>query len=181
MSEIPAKSMRPEELMAELGIKKSAFYNDLSYLQIRLEKDTYNKPYVTFEQIERIRELREHINETGQRAGFDEELDHASAMVKAENNSLTMPSDDEIYVEPSAPEENLNLDKLMRKASELKAREIAMPDLVTRAVADKLTEEDLPEDLREKVEAVRESVNPKWTPEGIADNLLAQWRSQKRA
>ncbi len=40
----------------------------------------------------------------------------------------------------------------MRGAAELKARDLAMPNLVMRELADRMTEDDLPEDLKEKVE-----------------------------
>ena len=67
----------------------------------------------------------------------------------------------------------------MREAAELKARELAMPHLVKKAVADRMTEDDLPEDLKEKVAAVREAANPKHTPASVADSLLEQWRSSR--
>jgi hypothetical protein len=173
---IPPDSIRPEILMEELGIKKSAYYNDLTYLGIIPHKDLEGKPYLTKDQADGVRALRLHISENGQRNGFDN-----SSMVKVDDSkdlASTNNNEPDIYVQPQDPQENLDIDRLMRSAAELKAREIAMPDLVKRAVADKMTEEDLPEDLREKVEAVREAVTPKWTPEGIADNLLTQWRKK---
>ncbi|WP_281169282.1 hypothetical protein [Stanieria cyanosphaera] len=42
-----------------------------------------------------------------------------------------------------------------------------------------MTEEDLPEDLKQKVQAVREAVNPKWTPGQLADKILSQYRSSR--
>ena len=69
--------------------------------------------------------------------------------------------------------------RLRRSAAELKAREVAMPDLVKRAVADQMTEEDLPEDLKEKVNLAREAANPKFTPTEVASQLLNQWRATK--
>ena len=67
----------------------------------------------------------------------------------------------------------------MRSAAELKARELAMPHLVKKAVAERMTEDDLPDDLKEKVAAVREAANPKYTPAEVASNLLEQWRSSQ--
>jgi hypothetical protein len=66
------------------------------------------------------------------------------------------------------------------KETKLQARELATPDLAIRAIADRMTEEDLPDDLKEKVEAVREAVNPKWTPGQLADKILANYRSSLR-
>ncbi|MEY4518856.1 MAG: hypothetical protein RLZZ499_1455, partial [Cyanobacteriota bacterium] len=51
--------------------------------------------------------------------------------------------------------------------------------LAIRAIADRMSEDDLPEDLKQKVEAVREAVNPKWTPADLADSILSQYRSSR--
>jgi hypothetical protein len=67
----------------------------------------------------------------------------------------------------------------MRGAAQLKARELATPNLLMRELANRMTEEDLPEDLKEKVAIAREVANPKWTPGQLADNLLSQYRSQR--
>ena len=84
--------------------------------------------------------------------------------------------EEEIYVEPEKPTNNVNLTELVRNASKLKAREAAMPALLTRAIADKMTEEDLPSDLKQKVQLAREAANPKFTPSEIADEILNQYR-----
>ncbi|WP_199194140.1 hypothetical protein [Pleurocapsa sp. CCALA 161] len=73
----------------------------------------------------------------------------------------------------------VQLNQLLRQAAQLKARELATPELAIRAIADRMTEEDLPEDLKQKVEAVREAVYPKWTPGQLADSILSQYRSQR--
>ena len=70
----------------------------------------------------------------------------------------------------------MDVDNIVRKGAELKAREIAMPHLVVRAIADKLDESELPEDLQEKIEDAREVANPKFTPEEVADSILMSYR-----
>jgi hypothetical protein len=54
-----------------------------------------------------------------------------------------------------------------------------MPDLIKRAFADKMTEADLPPDLKEKINLAREAANPKFTPSMVAETLLARYRQQK--
>jgi hypothetical protein len=98
-----------------------------------------------------------------------------NASIASTNNN----HEENIYVKPSEPTAQFDLDRLMRDAAELKAREIAMPALVKRAIADKMTEEDLPEDLQEKVNLAREAANPKYTPVSVADALLSLWRSNR--
>ena len=255
--------IRPEELMEEIGIKKDTFYKDLKFLGIVKVKDENGLLCITQEDAERIRALREHIQETGKRQGFDdndiiikENLDddsdagitenpdistineqenksgnselrtqnseqdsvlstnnspnnsdfstgkssnnsshnsvlstsssshnstEDSALIKSNenNSSLKTQNDDDIYVAPEEPTDNMNLDGLVREAAELKAREVAMPDLVKRAIADEMTEDDLPEDLKEKVNLAREAANPKFTPSMVAKTILERYRQGK--
>ncbi|VEP15191.1 conserved hypothetical protein [Hyella patelloides LEGE 07179] len=183
---LPDNCIRPEELMEELGIKKDAYYKDLNYLDIKPEKDSENKCYLSIEQANSIRALRNHVSETGRRNGFDNSsivrVDDSNEIVSNNNKS-----EDNIYVEKEEPTANINLDRLMRDAAELAARNMAMPDLIKQEIANRMSEDDLPEDLREKVahrvaelcEIAREVANPKFTPADIATQLLAQHRNQK--
>ncbi len=178
----PSDPLRPEELMEELGIKKDAYYKDVNYLGIEVQKDSEGKAYLTQEQANQIRALRSYVAENRKRNGFE-----YSAIVKADNSNLTTSTKEnqpiiqenqpDIYVKPSEPTAQFDLNQIMREAAELKARELAMPHLVKKAVAERMTEDDLPEDLKEKVAAVREAANPKYTPAEVASNLLEQWRS----
>jgi hypothetical protein len=174
----PSDPIRPEDLMSELGIKKDAYYKDLEYLQIKAEKDNEGKAYLTFEQAEQIRALRRHVENTGKREGFMNnaivKVDDSAAIASTNNNPQ-----ENIYVQPAEPTAQFDMNQLMRDAAELKAREIAMPALVKRAIADKMTEQDLPEDLQEKIGLAREAANPKYTPAEVADDLLSLWRSNR--
>lgn len=175
---LPNNCVRPDDLMAELGIKKDAYYKDLSYLDIKPDKDSENKCYLTEEQAEQIRALRNHVNETGKRNGFENNslarVNDSNGLVSNNNESSA-----DIYVEAEEPTANIDLEKLVRDAQELAARNMAMPELIKKELADRMTEEDLPDDLREKVAIAREAANPKFTPADIAGSLLAQMRSQR--
>ncbi len=175
---LPTNCIRPDELMEELGIKKDAYYKDINYLEIKLEKDSDNKSYLTNEQADKIRALRNHVNETGRHNGFDN-----SSIVKVDDSndivSDNNKSEEDIYVKPEEPTANFDINQLMRDAQELAARNMAMPDLIKKELANRMTEDDLPEDLREKVAIAREVANPKFTPGDIAGTLLNQYRSQK--
>jgi hypothetical protein len=48
-----------------------------------------------------------------------------------------------------------------------------------RAKPDKMTEDDLPFDLKEKVNLAREAANPKFTPSMVADKILERYRQGK--
>lgn len=169
------QKIRPEDLMDELGIKKDTYYGDLKHLGIRADKDGEGKAYLTFEKAERVKALRSYVNKNGKREGFEN-----SSLVYSSNNELaTNGYQEDIYVERDEPTSNFDINQIMRGAANLKARELAMPHLITREIANRMSEEDLPDELREKVAIAREVANPKWTPAEVAEKLLSQYRSQR--
>jgi hypothetical protein len=170
---VPAALVRPEDLMEELGIKKDAYYADLKYLNIQPIKDSEGKVWLTFEDAERIRHLRSHVEQKGKRNGFEE-----NSIVKADDNNLAN-SPNSIHVESREAIETTSFDRVLNNAYDLKARELAASDLAVRAIADRITEDDLPQHLKETLEAVRESVAPKWTPDSLADQILAYHRHKQ--
>jgi hypothetical protein len=158
----PDNIVRPEDLMAELNIKSSTYYDDLKFLDITASKDENKKAYLTVDQANQVRALRFHVSKNGKRDGFS-----YGGLTVSNNNELATNSDpDSIYA-------------LLRNAAQLKARELATPNLIIRELANRMSEEDLPEDLREKVAIAREVANPKWTPADVASKLLSQYRNQK--
>ena len=168
-------------LLERWQISRPTLYDRLRHLDIQLMKASSNKGYLTDEQVKVMDELDSHIKKTGKMEGFK-----SSYLVKADDHNLAESSQEisqtpteDIYVEPEQPTEQFEVNRLMRGAAELKAREIAMPDLVKRAVADQMNERDLPEDLQEKVNLAREAANPKFTPTEVASQLLNQWRATK--
>lgn len=171
----PDNIVRPEELMAELDLKKSTYYDDLSYLGIKADKDENQRTYLTFEQANQVRALRSHVIKNGKRDGFV----HGGLTVSNNSHLATNPDPNSIYVEAEEPTSNIDMEALFRGAAQLKARELATPNLLMRELANRMTEEDLPEDLKEKVAIAREVASPKWTPGQLADNLLSQYRSQR--
>jgi hypothetical protein len=174
---VPDNSIRPDELMVELNIKKDAYYKDLSYLDIAPEKDSEGKCYLTIEQADRIRALRNYVIETGKRNGFEN-----NSIVKVDDsNELVSDSSEaesEIYINRQEPTAQLDLN-ILREAEELAARGMAMKDLIKIQLASQMSFDDLSPDLQEKVNIAREVANPKFTPAAIATQLLAQHRSQK--
>lgn len=168
------QQIRPDTLMDELGIKKDAYYAYLKHLGIKAEKDHEGKAYLTEAQANAVRALRSHVEQTGKMEGFP----NSKGLMVAQSGSL-------LDVADSAPEAGDRLedqfDDLIRAAAELKGQQLVMPQLVIRELANRMTYEDLPEDVRAKVDSVREAASPKFQPAHLADRLLTQWRSKHQA
>ena len=187
---------RPEEVQEMFGIKKVAYYNRLKFLGIQAHKDEENKACLDEHQLDMLKELDEYISINGKMSGFSysKNSDSSSSLVTTDENGLaTSPNNStalnhqgktnepDIYVEPEEPVENSEVAVLIREAEELKARELAMRDLIKRKLADDMNEEDLSPDLQEKVQNAREAANPKFTPQQVASTLLTQWRQNRLA
>ena len=173
-----ADMIRPDDLMAELDVKSSTYYEDLKFLDITASKDENNKAYLTNEEAEQVKALRSHVNENGKREGFQ-----ASALAVSSNNNLSTNSEaddvvDDIYVEAEKPIDRVESD-IVREAQELAARGMAMNDLIKIQLASQMSFDDLSPDLQERVNVAHEMANPKFHPAAIAKQLLSQHRSQK--
>ena len=165
--------IRPDEAMELLGIKKDAYYDLLKFLGIKTQKDKEGKAYLAKHQFDRLVELGSWIEQTGKMEGFT----HLnSALAPAQGGGLL---DDEMPIEPETDPYAGQMDDLIRAAAELKAHQIVMPELVIRELAGRMSYDDLPSDLKGKVDAVKEGSRPNFQPGAIAVNLLDQWRSQK--
>ncbi len=174
--------MRTTELEDILGIKSSTYYKDIKYLNIQLFKDEDNCGWILKSELERLKKLREYVRINGRRNGFEENtgseltIKKDNNLSKSNNKKNQIQSKQEIYVEPEDPRDNMDINFLIRQAAELKAREIAMKDLVVRAMADDLQEEELPKDLQEHIENARIAADPKFTPQDIANSILTNYR-----
>jgi hypothetical protein len=171
--------VRPEDLMDELNLKKSTYYDDLNYLDIKADKDENKNAYLTIDQANQVRALRSHVNKTGKRDGFVYGgLAVSNNSELATNSEANKTEEINIYVQKEEPTAKLDSD-IVREAEELAARGMAMKDLIKIQLASQMSFEDLSPDLQEKVNIAREVANPKFTPAAIAEQLLAQHRSQK--
>lgn len=84
--------IRPDALMDEIGVKKQTYYTYLNHLGIKAQKDSSGKAYLTNEQANLVRELREHVVAGGKIEEF------------AVSNSLSVVGDSGLAAE--LPERN---------------------------------------------------------------------------
>ena len=169
----------PDEACEILGIKKSPYYERLRFLGIKANKDEEGT-YLNAEQMKLMQDLDNHIRETGKMEGFS----GGGQLALSESSDLTsmleIPMQPEI---PGSEEDEDKLEELIREAAELKVQQMAMPEVIKLHLAAGMTEDDLPADLKAKLQAVREAANPaspKHNAAAIANKLLERYRSGRK-
>lgn len=176
---------RPEDLMEELGVKKATYYADLKHLGIKASKDENGNAYLTNDEADLVRQLRSHVSQTGKREGFNpedtqgdlvhQESQEITTLSNQEDSDLDLPGTEDLEGEL----EGNSLEQLIHEAAALKLKNLVAPDLIKLHLAEQMSEEDLPPEMRDRVQAVREAANPKFQPATIASKLLGQWRSRR--
>ncbi len=169
--------IRPDDLMSELGIKKDTYYSYLKHLGIKAAKDENGKSYLTDEQANLVRSLRSHVEKTGKIEGFPNSIE--SGLVYAEPTDLLGDAVNQATQHTTDTADRLDLEDLIYAAAELKGHHIVMGDLVKLELANQMSYEDLPDEVKQKVDRIREAACPKFQPAQIASQLLVQWRSQQ--
>ncbi len=167
--------IRPDDLMSELGIKKDTYYNYLKFLGLKAEKDHEGKAYLNEEQANALRALRQHIETTGKMDGFLNS--NGELAVSQESNILNAAAAQVPQDEPVQPGME---DEIIRMAAELRGQQLVMMPLVVQELASQMRYEDLPADVRAKVDSVRENASPKFQPSQVAANILDKWRNRNQ-
>ena len=83
---------------------------------------------------------------------------------------------EELAIPDPPPEPETPESEIFRHAAELKAYYATHPDLVALNLASMMSENDLPDDLRAKVEEVREVAHPKPNQAALASDILQRRR-----
>lgn len=177
----PEVLVRPEDLQAEFGIKKDAYYEDIKFLKglgfaIPTRKDADKKTLLEPESAALIRALRQHVVAMGQREGFQSgALAESSRLVPQQESGATLaPSG----TTPTVPTElQGGADSLIEQAQQLAAQRMMTTNLVVAELAEQMTYEDLPPDLQSQVSQVQAATHPKPDPAAIAAQLLQQHRT----
>jgi hypothetical protein len=124
--------------------------------------------------------LNEHIKKTGKTRGFR----GGGELAISENSELASGSALEI---PEVEAENFDrmddemLSRLISEAGELKVQQVAMPELIKLHLAAGMTEEDLSDEQKEKLQAIREAATPKSkAAASIAQKMLQRHRQNQQ-
>ncbi|NJR72952.1 MAG: hypothetical protein HC773_03155 [Scytonema sp. CRU_2_7] len=166
----------PEALQKKYSIKPAQYYERLKFLKIKAKKDNSGKAYLDDEQVSILDSLDNHIKSTGKMEGFS---GGGQLVISAGRNNAAIASTVEVEIPETEPDIEGNFDGLVRRAQEIKAQSLVTPELVVLNLASQMTEDDLPEDLKQKVEEVRGAANPKYQHAQMATNLLAQYRASQ--
>jgi hypothetical protein len=187
------RQIRPDEVMQEFNIKKDAYYDRLRRLGIKAAKGNQGKVYLTEAQFELMKQLDFYIQKHGTMDGFTvsqsgeivDELwtesteDEPSQLAIADESGNLL---NQVVAEPMGEELGFEqFEALVRAAAEMAGQRLVMPDLVKLEIANRMTYEDLPADIKAKVDSVRESASPKHQPSHLAEQLLNQWRDRNQA
>jgi hypothetical protein len=172
---LPTK-WRPDEIYNRLSIGSSTYYNRLEYLGIEASKDEEGV-YLNAEQMKLMEELHEHIRKTGKMKGF---RDSGGQLALSESSGLASALEiPEVEAETFTEMDDETVSQLIEEAGNLKVQQIAMPHLVRLHLANEMTEEDLSDEQKAKLQAVRAAANPKQNAAPIAQQLLERHRSGK--
>lgn len=166
----------PDEACEVLSIKKSPYYDRLKFLRIKANKDDEGM-YLNEEQMKLMWELDEHIKETGKMEGF---RGSGGELALSENSGLASALEiPEVEAETFTEMDDEMVSQLIEEAGDLKVQQIAMPHLVKLRLAHEMTEEDLSDEQKAKLQAVREAANPKQNAASIAQQLLQRHRQNQ--
>jgi hypothetical protein len=161
---------RLDEICEILGIGKSTYYDRLKFLGIKASKDAEG-PYLSEEQFQMMAQLDEHVKQTGKMEGFG-----GGQLAISESSGLALEIPEQVEPETFADRDDEGLDALIREAAQLKVQQAAMPELIKLHLAAGMSEDDLPDDLKARLQAVREAANPKQNAAAIAQQLLQRHR-----
>jgi hypothetical protein len=180
--------IRPEEAQAKLGIEKDAYYDRMKFLGFKSKRDKQGKVFITQGQFAQLEALGQYIGEHGKMEGFADSNQEEEPLIKSD--SLPNPGGELATVTGAAinhaaqPVQDIplgssddELDHLIRAASELAAQRMAMPQMIVGELSKRIGYDDLPEDLKQKVDQARENATPKH-PSQLADQLLARYRQK---
>ena len=167
----------PEEACDALGIKKTPYYQRLRFLNIKANKDEEGT-YLNEDQMKLMWDLHEHIKQTGKMEGFTGGGQLALVETSGATSALDIPLEPQTFADGDDGE----LDQIIWEAAELKKQQLAKAALIRLHLAHQMTEDDLPDEMKEELAAVREAANPaspKQNPAATATNLLAKYRATR--
>lgn len=167
--------IRPNDLMAELGIKKDAYYAYMKQLELKAEKDENGKAFLTEEMANSVRAIRSHVEAGGKIEGFSVSNSLATSgggtMNAVEMDAPTGAAD---------PADAFDMEAIYREASEIAGQRLTAGAQVVLAMASQMTYDDLHPETKAKVDKVRSASVPKFNAQAIATDLMSKYRASQQ-
>lgn len=166
-----------EQILERLGCGKDTFYKLKNYLGLEGSRDESKAVFFTEDDVAALELLKQHLDEGGKLHDFE-----VGALAIASNNNLAESSvdiseEDAEEIPEIDPLDGIDINQLIFEAAHLRGEQIVTPQLVKLAIAGQLTEEELPPEVRERVNAIRAAANPKFQADAIASQVLGKWRA----
>ena len=177
-----------DELCQRWGIKTTQYYERLRSLNL-------DPKHLTALDIEHLDGLDAHIKGGGKIKDFAAPENTQSEIAPTTEPDAIAPTTEPNAIAPRStpvepdeanteglaipdppPEPETPESEIFRHAAELKAYYVSHPDLVALNLASMMSENDLPDDLRAKVEEVREVAHPKPNQAALASDILQRRR-----
>jgi len=168
-----------DQLCERWGIKTTQYYERLRSLNL-------DPKHLTEADIEELDRLDAHVKGGGKIKDFAaSESSTQSAIAPTTEPDAIAPRETEepdeentlgLAIPDPPPEPETPESEIFRHAAELKAYYVSHPDLVALNLASMMEETDLPDDLRAKVEEVREVAHPKPNQAALASDILQRHR-----
>ncbi|MCT7968939.1 hypothetical protein NG799_21750 [Laspinema sp. D1] len=176
----------PNELMERWGVGKDAYYKRLEFLQIKAKKDPETKrAFLEVEEVERLDNLHNWIQETGAMTGFMEHEQEANQSNQEEAGELVTAAPQGKIQRKSTQQEineavsgDRNQDSMRRfdRAAQSRAAAV-LAEASNRLTAGYISNpDDLDEDLKEQLffEESPELINREWAAAHLAEAIKAQ-------
>ena len=168
-----------DELCQRWGIKTTQYYERLRSLNL-------DPKHLTSSDIEELDRLDAHVKNGGKIKDFAAEENSTQseiaptteqgAIARSTNVEPDEANAEGLAIPDPPPEPETPESEIYRHAAELKAYYATHPDLVALNLASMMEETDLPDDLRAKVEEVREVAHPKPNQAALASDILQRRR-----
>jgi len=173
-----------DELCQRWGIKTTQYYERLR----SLKRDSKHLTEADIEELDRLDAWCKGGGKIKDFAATEEESSTQSAIAPTTESEAIAPRENPVEpdeentlglaIPDPPPEPETPESEIFRHAAELKAYYVSHPDLVALNLASMMSENDLPEDLRAKVEEVREVAHPKPNQAALASDILQRRRKK---
>jgi hypothetical protein len=179
----------PDQVMEELGLGNSAYYDWINYLGIKATKEN-GRAYLTLKQFDRLKELKMWKDQHGKLQGFLEaegndraDGDAVGELAVAGGGELTQDAGENIYTSQTVDVEAEAIgdeDALFDRAARMAAKRMAFPAELVSELAGRIGFDDLPEHLQQQVSAATAAASPNFlNPATVARSLLEKRRGQQ--